>query len=76
MRNQTAAPPENDGNTRDYSLSPTGRVCNSMYDVTHFTLVVDVDSRQIPLLLAELQRNKLMTVTQLDIVPVDSAARL
>lgn len=74
-RNQTTAPPESDGNARDYSLSPTGRVCNSMYDVTHFQLVVDVDSRQIPLLLSELQRNKLITVTELDMVPVDSAAR-
>lgn len=75
-RNQTAAPPpESDGATRNYTVSPTGRVCNSMYDVAHFQLVLDIDSRQIPLLLAELQRGKLLTVTQMDMVPVDNAVR-
>ncbi len=70
-----SATPESDGAARDFAVSPTGRVCNSMYDVAHFQLVVDVDARQIPLLLSELQRGKLVTVTQMDMVPVDSAAR-
>lgn len=77
IQSGTNAPPPADtsGSGRDYAVSPTGRYCNSIYDVTHFTLVLHVDYRQVPLILAELERNKLLTVTQSDIVPVDSAAQ-
>jgi hypothetical protein len=60
----------------DFAISPSGRVCNSLYDVVHFTLVLNVDATRLPAVLADLERNKLMTVLQVDATSVDSAAAL
>ena len=37
---------------------------------------MEVDQRQIPLIVDELQRGKLMTVTDVNLLPVDNAAAL
>jgi hypothetical protein len=55
-----------------FDLSPTGRVCNALYDVVPFTLVVDVQTDQISVFLQELSRNRLITSTSVSIVPLDS----
>ena len=57
-----------------YTRSPTGRVCNSLYDVIHFTLTLNVDARQIPAILAEIQRGKLITIYQMGATSVDAQA--
>lgn len=53
------------------TLSPTGRVSNPMYDVVHFTLVIDVDASQIPFVLASLSQNRLIDVYNMDILSID-----
>lgn len=70
----SAAPPDDTGAGRDYSRGPSGRYCNSLYDVVDFTLSLEVDQRQIPIILDELQRNRLMTVLGVNIDPVDSTS--
>lgn len=57
-----------------YDRTPTGRVSNNLYDVVGFTLVINVDARQIPMILAELQRGRLITIYQADTTVVDSQA--
>jgi hypothetical protein len=59
-----------------YSLSPTGRVSNPVYDVIHFDLVMRVDFRKIPQILAELERNRLFTVLSSSVAAIDSAQEL
>jgi hypothetical protein len=46
----------------DYRTSPTGRVSNPMYDVVHYTLEVDIDSRYIEQFLLNLSNNRYITV--------------
>jgi len=72
-----ATPPPDDPNAtdpRDFTKSPTGRVCNDLYDVVQCTLVVEADQRQIPLILRELQRDKLTSVLGIEISPIDAGA--
>lgn len=57
-----------------FSRTPTGRVCNSMYDVIQFGLSMDVDASKVPAILAELQRGKLITIVHFDLASVDSIA--
>jgi hypothetical protein len=78
IQSATAAPASDDpnaaGDPRDFNKSPTGHVCNDLYDVVQSNLVVEVDQRQIPIILRELQRDKLTTVLGVEIAPVDSVA--
>ena len=54
------------------AVSPTGRVSNPLYDVVQFTLVINVDSSQVPAVLASLSHNQLMDVMFLTVTSVDS----
>ena len=57
-----------------WSKSPTGRVCNDLYDVVHFDLVLRVDARKVPQVIAALERNQMVTVLKTNVVAIDSAA--
>lgn len=57
-----------------FDVTPTGRISNSVYDVVGFGLVMDVDSSKVPTILTELQRNRLITIRNVDMVSVDSVA--
>ncbi len=70
----SGTPADDSGAGRDFSRGPSGRYCNSLYDVVDFTLSLEVDQRQVPIILDELQRNRLMTVLGINIDPVDSTA--
>jgi len=59
---------------KDFSVSPTGRACNGVFDVVHFTIVLKVRSADIPRVIRGLERGKLITVYQTDIQSVNSAA--
>ena len=59
-----------------FNLSATGRVCNPIYDVIHFDLILRVDFRKIPQVLAELERDRLFTVLQCNVAAIDSAQEL
>jgi len=56
----------------DYTLSPTGRICNAVYDVVQFELVVKMDGHYVPTLLQELSRDKFVTVHKVELTGVDS----
>lgn len=59
---------------KDYSVSPTGRACNGVFDVVHFTIVLKVKSADIGRVITELERGRLITVFQTDVQSVNSAA--
>lgn len=56
-----------------YTLSPTGRVCNSVYDVVSFKLIIHVDVDRLPLFLEQLGRNRFMTAYQVSLSGQDTA---
>lgn len=55
----------------DYGLSPTGRVCNSLYDVRMVKVSLIMDVRKIPLLLNALTRVNFQTPIVTRIVDID-----
>lgn len=59
---------------KDFTISPTGRACNGVFDVVHFTLVLKVNSSDIGRVINELERGRLITVYQTDVQSVNSAA--
>lgn len=69
-----AVPADANGAPAVWSVSPTGRVCNELYDVIHFDLVLRTDARKVPQVLTELERNQLVTVLKTDVAAVDAAA--
>jgi hypothetical protein len=56
-----------------YTVSPTGRVCNSLYDVIHFSFTVDVEADQYQAVLANLANNRFITVHGIDLLALDGA---
>jgi len=58
----------------DYTVSPTGRYCNPMYDVVKFNLCVDVDASKVNEFIETLSRNNFMTVTSESDFAVDTLA--
>jgi hypothetical protein len=57
--------------TKQYGLSITGRTCNPVYDVMQFTLKTDVDARYFPKFMANLTRNRFITILRADVKGVD-----
>ncbi|MBI1368093.1 MAG: hypothetical protein GC162_05505 [Planctomycetes bacterium] len=55
----------------DFSVSPTGRHSNPIYDVRHAVLSVIVDSKQIPKLLNAISQVNFMTVIGMSVRDVD-----
>jgi hypothetical protein len=52
---------------RETSVSPTGRVCNAIYDVMKFKVTLVVDATKIPQILREFQRGQLITIWNVQI---------
>ena len=52
--------------------TPTKRASNNLYDVVQFNLVVDMEANKIPLFLKTLATNRFLTVTRVEMEPVDS----
>jgi len=68
---EAAAEAEATPGTKVYTLSPTGRVCNSVFDVMHFTVVVDADAVHFREFMANLTRDRFITVLYMDLIGVD-----
>jgi hypothetical protein len=60
----------------NFTLSPTGRLSNPIYDVRHAVLSVIVDSQKIPALLNAIAKVNFMTVIGMRVVDVDEYAAL
>ena len=70
----TASFPETDPLTRIFARSPTGRVCNTLYDVVHFRVTVIVEAAQVQHFLASLRSQRFVTVLQLSAQNEDTRA--
>jgi hypothetical protein len=70
---QTGAEGETAPGVPDYTLSPTGRNSNALYDVVKFTMVVKMDARFVARYIQELGRGKFLTVHKVNITAVDNA---
>ncbi|MDB5354902.1 MAG: hypothetical protein JWN24_1355 [Phycisphaerales bacterium] len=69
-----AAPTPESLSGKVYTRTPTGRVCNPLYDVIQFSMQINVDARQVPMIITELERGKLITIYQADAATVDAQA--
>jgi hypothetical protein len=58
----------------NYTISPTGRYSNALYDVIHFKLTLVVDAARVPLVIQALSKNRFMTVYNTNLTAVDAAA--
>jgi len=54
-----------------FGITPTGRVSNSVFDVRHSRLVIDIEWNQLPRFMAELREVNFMTVLRVHIEDVD-----
>jgi hypothetical protein len=59
-----------------YSITPTGRTSNGMFDVVTALVVVHVDATHIPQLLTALNHNRFLTVRNMTVSRVDSNSLL
>jgi hypothetical protein len=57
-----------------YTVSPTGRYSNGMYDVVPFRLVVDVDASKVNQFIETLANHRLITVTNQNLFALDLEA--
>ena len=58
-----------------YAASPTGRPAHTpLYDLVRFPVVLRVDATKASQVLNGLMRNRLLTVTNVDVVPFDAAS--
>jgi hypothetical protein len=55
----------------DFSKGPTGRRSNSIYDVRHAVLTVDIDSKRIGELIDNLAKSNFITVLRMGITDID-----
>jgi len=59
---------------KNYAQGFTGRTSNAMFDVVNFTLVINVDASQVPVILSMLAKNRLMDVLTVDQASIDTSA--
>jgi hypothetical protein len=52
--------------------SPTKRISNNLFDVVQFKMTLDIEADKIPLFLKTLATNRFITVTRMEMNPVDS----
>jgi hypothetical protein len=52
----------------------TGRVCNPLYDVVQYQVIMNVDATKIPQVMEALSHNRFVTVVKASVQAVDSAA--
>lgn len=58
---------------KDYSVSPTGRTCNGVFDVVHFTVTLTVQAADINKVIQALEKGRLITVYASDLHAINSA---
>jgi len=61
---------------KDYTLGPTGRVCNRLYDVVQFNVDVVVDAQMVKPFIQQLQYRQFINVLEMDVQGVDLDAAL
>jgi hypothetical protein len=56
-----------------YSVSPTGRASNGMYDVIHFSLLIDVDASHLNDVIESFSKGRLITIYRQDLYALDTS---
>lgn len=69
-----AAPAAVDPSQTVYSKSPTGRVCNTLYDVVHFRMTAILDAQAVRPFLEQLRYGRYITVLNIQSQTVDTQA--
>ena len=54
-----------------FGYSATGRVCNTVYDVMHFSITIDADAQRFEAFLNNLTRGKFITILKISLRGVD-----
>ena len=54
-----------------YVLSPTGRACNSLYDVVQFSLTVYMDPQYVQIFARNLTKGRFLTVKEINLSPFE-----
>lgn len=57
--------------TENFGISPTGRISNSVFDVRHTRLIIDIEWEALPEFMEELRKINFMTVVKTNFVDVD-----
>lgn len=65
--------PAADPNAKNFALSPTGRMCNPIYDVVHFDVRAVVDAAVVKEFVRMLQYGRFINVVKADMQVVDLA---
>lgn len=60
---------------KDFSVSPTGHVCNGVFDVVHFTVSMNVQAADVTRVIQAMEKGRLLTVYHTDIQSVNGAAK-
>ncbi len=71
-----AGAPSNGEPVRVFTVSPTGRASNIMYDVIGFTLVLHIDQTKVPAILKQLSKDRFITVRNVDLNRLDLTAQM
>lgn len=59
------------GPVRNFALSPTGRVCNPLYDIVQFEFIVVVERQHVRDFLRQVQSGRFITVLDADMQNID-----
>jgi len=70
---EAAPAPAAGATAKNYALSPTGRVCNPLYDVVQFEFIVVVDRQLVQNFIQMVQHGKFITVLEADMQNIDLA---
>lgn len=62
---------ETDRAIENFGITPTGRVSNSVFDVRHSQLSIDIEAAKLPAFIAALQQTNFMTVVKAQITDLD-----
>lgn len=62
--------------TEHFGITPTGRVSNSVFDVRHTMLTIDIEAGKLPAFIEALNKTNFMTVVKSEITDLDEYALL
>lgn len=65
-----------DNAVEHFGITPTGRISNSVFDVRHTQLTIDIEAAKLPAFIEALNQANFMTVIKADITDLDEYALL
>ena len=59
--------------TRNYNVSPTGRLSNPLFDVVRFTIRLNVEAARLPAIIESFSRGRFISVVNVQSVSVEDS---